>query len=591
MEIDKELLNDILQDKEKTIKFFGFIRDFDTLDIYKKYLLFKKSFYPEFFKNKDTEEHREAVIYHIMVYQGLIKTFTNLAYRNFGKTTDLKILVVFFIACDFSKGVVSERVKNELGLNETLGGKRKFMKFLSDDKENAKQFVMDCYNLLSNRKINQYFGVFGREMTDEDDEDLKKEETKTAFITNNGVKMYATTTKVNQRGSVQKASRPDFVIYDDIESKETIRSIVKTKAIWDKMEESYTGMADDGGSVYLGNYISRKRNIQKLINRAKKDPERHKLMITSIFTGEVVDRYREGKATLEDVYRLGIPQWEERYPREKAVAMMEDVDDPSGEYLCIPSDLEDSYFLKQNISWITTTKPILKDTEYEIYERPKERHRYVVGIDPAGGNGGDFGAIVVIDITKKLQKKVVLVYKSRFKEPQELGELGLAIAKKYNDAFYIFESNLHGQVIARWFKDQDYNNYYKTTIFNEDRNKETEKLGFETNGKTKPIILSNLQNELRFRTLYVNSEYIFSQLEDFPREYAETTLIDEELGHFDVLMALAIALIGADFDLGEFGIEDNKDKDMSYNYDNEEDKDESTDDFVKNIEITDLDMV
>ena len=129
--------------------------------------------------------------------------------------------------------------------------------------------------LVSERPRYYYPEIFERR------DNLKREETMASFTTATGVKITAGTVGTEQRGQLQDDARPDFILFEDFETRKTLRSAVETKSIWDNMEEARTGLSKDGGAIYNCNYLSERGNVHRLV---EKTAENKQVLITPIYT-------------------------------------------------------------------------------------------------------------------------------------------------------------------------------------------------------------------------------------------------------------------------------------------------------------------
>ena len=264
---------------------------FDITDTEKevllKFNLWGRHFFPKFYKFKDADFHKDIDKYNYRVYRGEdLKYFIDIVVRSGAKTTRTKLFIAYCIANDSDHS-------------------RKFFKILTKDIANAKQVVTDIYNLLLS--ISSYYPEIFQKT------DQKKEERMDSFTTYTGVKMRAGTVGTDQRGQIQEDNRPDFIVFDDFETRKTLRSAVETKSIWDNMEEAKTGLSRNGGAVYLCNYFSERGNVHKLVLK-KNNPKTKVLIVPIKFEGK--------------------PMWD-YYNMDIINALEKDSDDFAGEYMCL----------------------------------------------------------------------------------------------------------------------------------------------------------------------------------------------------------------------------------------------------------------
>jgi hypothetical protein len=124
---------------------------------------------------------------------------------------------------------------------------------------NSGQSVTDIYNMLVNPKIvSVYNDTFEKTV-------FKREERRDSFTTKSGIKVLADIVGTGQRGAKQEEARPDFIWFNDFETRKTLRSAVITRSIWDNMEEARTGLEYGGSCVYTCNYVSEVGNVHRLV--------------------------------------------------------------------------------------------------------------------------------------------------------------------------------------------------------------------------------------------------------------------------------------------------------------------------------------
>lgn len=146
---------------------------------------------------------------------------------------------------------------------------RKYMNVDSYDKGNAEQFLFDVVQeLQNNEKIIQDFGNLYNEPRTQTDKTKKRI---TDFITTNKIRVEAHSTQESVRGRTFGSNRPDELILDDIETKNTVRSKAAMDQVRGHLKEFYGGLAPNATIMYLGNYITEYGIIHDLITRSKTD--------------------------------------------------------------------------------------------------------------------------------------------------------------------------------------------------------------------------------------------------------------------------------------------------------------------------------
>lgn len=203
---------------------FLFNKEDEDETIYKKFLIWSRWFFPQYFPSKDALFHKKMDYGNIGVYKSG-GSFLDIGFRGCSKTTRTKLFVAFCIAND-------------------EGHYRKYFKVLSKELDNAKQATTDVYNILVSQRVRAlYSEIFQKTVA-------KREETMSSFTTSTGIKMTADTIGTDQRGDIQDESRPDFIWFEDFETRMSLMSAVTTHKIWQNMEEAKNGLSKDGGMIF-----------------------------------------------------------------------------------------------------------------------------------------------------------------------------------------------------------------------------------------------------------------------------------------------------------------------------------------------------
>jgi len=227
------------------------------------------------------------VLNYIQSYNG-IKNGIEIAFRGAAKTSILKLFVTFVLLNDRDV-------------------KRKYIKILAKDLKNAVQFVTDVYNNLVKVEIT-YGDVF------ELQGDLKQEKRMNSFTLKNSAKLTAGTVGQTQRGHLQDAYRPDWVLFEDIEDRESVSSIVITEGVINRIDEAISGLSFDGNYHVNANYISDAGTVQWFLDK----------------NGII-------KHIVPIIDTKGEPAWA-RYTPDKIEQLKNEAEDWAGEYLCLKPD-------------------------------------------------------------------------------------------------------------------------------------------------------------------------------------------------------------------------------------------------------------
>ena len=491
-EIEKILDN---EDKQEVRSLFAF-DDTDTQEeVLFKFNLWGRYFHTKYYKVDDAPYHKEIDEYNYQVYRNEIDSFTDIVFRNGAKTTRTKLFIAYCISNDRQYS-------------------RKYIKYATKDITTAKQVVTDIYNMfITPRTVYFYPEIF--EKTPE-----KREESMSSFTTSTGIKMTAGTVGTEQRGQIQEDIRPDWILFDDFETRKTLRSAVVTQAIWDNMEEARTGLAKDGSCAYLCNYLSERGNVHKLVQKAN---ERNIVLIVPI--------KKDGK-----------PTWQARDTIEEVEAILKQADDPHGEYMCEPSAGFDIFFDRQSLDKQIAIEPLREVAGFKIFYEYKPSHRYGSGHDVAGGVGLDSSTSVFIDFSQ-LPNRVVATYASNTIEPDIFGDEIRNQANRFGEPIVAVENNKFDMCIGRLKQ------IYKNLYFTEQKQTRVgvpprvKQYGWNTNTMTKPKMLFELKQAVEDGLLELTDKDLIAEMRSYTRDDLMDRDEDPRLAtrHFDILIACAIA--------------------------------------------------
>ena len=174
----------------------------------------------------------------------------------------------------------------------------------------------------------------------------------------------------------------------------------------------------------------------------------------------------------------------------------------------------------------------------KIYTAPERGRPYVIGGDTAG-EGSDWFVGQVLDNASGMQAAVL---RSRYKDGFDEGTYAqqmYCLGKFYNDALISVETNYstHPQ---KELERLGYRNFFVREVPDEFTGKTRHSFGFQTNGRTRPMILGDLQRLVREEpNLIVDSDTLEEMLTFTLNEQMRAEA--ENGAHDDCVMALAIA--------------------------------------------------
>ena len=455
-----------------------------------KFGLWARYFFPKYFTSPDAPFHKEMDLYNLQIYKGELTSFVNVTFRGGSKTVRTKLFIAFCIANDEDQT-------------------RKYIKVLSADIDNCTQITTDIYNTLVNTQ--GFYNLFEKTTK-------KREERMSSFTTSTGIKVKADTIGTDQRGSVQEEARPDLIWYEDIESRTTLRSAVKTKMIADNMEEARTGLAIGGSSIYTCNYISEAGNVFNLIH---KESSNKKVLIIPII-------------------KDGVSQWD-RYSLQDIENMRKDDEDFEGERLCKPEEGDNVYFDRKILNRMECIEPLSITSGFKIFKEYNPAHRYGSGHDVASGQKLDSSTSVIIDFDT-IPAQVVGTFASNTILPEAFGDEIYNETCQFGKCIAGIENNRYDQVImkAKVLGTKLYMQQPKAFAV---AFKPLTVYGWNTNALTKDQMLSALREAIKSGLLSLNNKDLIQEFKSYTRNDAIDRDPDIRLTtrHFDLLIACAIA--------------------------------------------------
>ena len=467
-----------------------------------KFRTWGRYFFKKYFKVDDAPFHGKIDAHNIEAYKGTVKSFTDIAFRGAAKSTRTKLFITFCISND-------------------VGRFRKYIKVLSQDGTNSKQIVTDIYNMFVTPDMKMFYPEIFEKT------EAKREETMSSFTTATGVKVTADTVGTDQRGQIQEESRPDFILFEDFETRKSLRSAVLTKAIADNMEEARTGLSLNGACIYNCNYISERGNVHRLVEKAD---DMNIVLIT---------RIRDKKT--------GEPKWPAAYTVEEIAQIEKDAEDFQGEYMCDPAASHDVYIDRAAVNRQEARQPIKELSGFKMFYKFDPSHRYGGGMDVAGGVGLDSSTSVFIDFST-VPARVVGTYHDHTIQPTTFGDEIARQAEFFGKPIVAPENNKFDQCIGRLRQVEGVNLFYR--VRKEDQAKvktrvlESQKeYGYNTNSATKPTCDIDIRKAVEDGLIELNDADLIAEVRSYTRDDAMDRDVDPRLTtrHFDLFRALAIA--------------------------------------------------
>ena len=175
--------------------------------------------------------------------------------------------------------------------------------------------------------------------------------------------------------------------------------------------------------------------------------------------------------------------------------------------------------------------------DVEIWKYPSKDQYYCIGADVAEGLiTGDYSVAYVGDNDFDL----CLRYRTHI-DPDLFGAELVKIAKFYNDAYIGCENNNHGLTTLKAIQNLEYWNIYFTKTFDKISDTISQKVGWSTNNKTKPLMINKLAEYIRNKWLGIKDRILIQECFTYVIDEKGATNAQEGC-HDDTVMACAILL-------------------------------------------------
>lgn len=194
---------------------------------------------------------------------------------------------------------------------------------------------------------------------------------------------------------------------------------------------------------------------------------------------------------------------------------------------------------------LTVWKKPVKETRNDQHERVPA-HRYVLSVDTSSGGGTDYSGIQVIDV-EEFEQVAELQVKL---EPDLLAIEAYRLGRIFNNALIVPETTGGwGFTLEQELKRLHYPNLYTRKILDRLTKKWTDKTGWDTNVKTRMLMLDRLEQSLREKSFGLYSLRAVAELGTFVRPKPEPNRPDlhgkpeaQPGTNDDLVMSLAIGV-------------------------------------------------
>ena len=175
--------------------------------------------------------------------------------------------------------------------------------------------------------------------------------------------------------------------------------------------------------------------------------------------------------------------------------------------------------------------------DVEIWKYPEEGKHYCIGADVAEGLiTGDYSVCYVGDDNFD----ICLRYRTHI-DPDLFGKELVKIAKYYNEAYIGCENNNHGLTTLKAIQNEEYWNIFFTKTYDKIADTVTQKIGWSTTSRTKPLMINKLAEFIRNKWIGIKDKILIQEMFTYVIDDKGSTNAQDGC-HDDTVMALAILL-------------------------------------------------
>lgn len=197
-----------------------------------------------------------------------------------------------------------------------------------------------------------------------------------------------------------------------------------------------------------------------------------------------------------------------------------------------------TYLNKNELNDLPSILKKLYGRSFFIWKKPIKDNKYSIGVDCSEGVGQDYTVVEVLD---KDGEQVAEFYSNKIK-PYQIADIVNDIGRYYNNALITIEKASGGHsVIQRLRYDLKYMNMTKYKSYDE-FNKVRWQVGFDTNSKTKSLILNDFIELFEKGQIKINSRKLLQEMKIFEMK-DNGSCGASGTGHDDTVMAMCFAIV------------------------------------------------
>lgn len=195
----------------------------------------------------------------------------------------------------------------------------------------------------------------------------------------------------------------------------------------------------------------------------------------------------------------------------------------------------DTLISSNTLLGLMAESPTMVTQNVRIYDKPQRGHNYIMCVDTAKGKGQDSSAFSIIDVSQR-PYKIVASYHDNKISPLLLPTLLVEMARKYNEAYMVIESNDQGFLVAKSVQmEHEYDSVYYEPKSMRGSGKT---IGLTMSAKVKKIGCTVMRDLIEYDRLQITDRHTIVELTTFE---AKNGLYEAAKGaHDDLVMTLVL---------------------------------------------------
>ena len=176
-----------------------------------------------------------------------------------------------------------------------------------------------------------------------------------------------------------------------------------------------------------------------------------------------------------------------------------------------------------------------------VYRKPAPGKQYIVGADVSEGvTGGDYSVATILN----RESGEEIAHWHGMSAPDKFGEQLNKWGRYYNNALMVVETNNHGLVTNTILKQLMYPTlYFRPNKFDSIASSWSDRLGWKTTKITRPLMIDDLNQGLREKSLKIHSRYLLDEMQTFVYD-SGNNMNHQDGYHDDAIFATACAFQG-----------------------------------------------